>query len=647
MARLVTWLLVFVSLSAHAGESAPAAIRDLGVESPQTASAPSASSGLDALKKLLGGSDAADDLLPPDAAFQVAIHPRDAHTLVADLTPAKDYYLYRDRIKFRVQNPPSIAIVNVELPRGELKDDPGFGQVEIFRRPVQAIIALQRHKLDADRLTLRATFQGCNEPRGVCYPPIEKTLQVALPVAPAGGASASVGTAPAGKPSENGAVANKSYSADQGESGRIADWFRQKNFWFLLPAFFGLGLLLAFTPCMLPMIPILSGIIVGHGNRLTRSRGLGLSVSYVLGMAITYALAGIAAGLTGTLLAAYLQNPWMLGSVAVILVLLALSMFGVYELQFPASLQGRLAAASNKMPGGKAVGVFAMGVVSALIIGPCVAAPLAGALVYIGQTGDVLSGGAALFFMALGMGVPLLAVGASAGTLLPKAGRWMDSVKRFFGVVLLALAIYLISPVIPVLAQMLLWAALLIVCAIFLHAIDSLPNGASGYARLGKGAGVIALVMGVALLIGAFAGSRDILQPLAGPRTGEAKAGAATDLPFQRVNNLADLDARLQAARGRYVMLDFWAEWCVSCKEMDRFTFSDLRVKARLNEFVLLRADVTGNGPNDEALLRRFGLFGPPGIIFFDREGREIGFRVIGSQPPETFLASLDRVVHP
>jgi thioredoxin:protein disulfide reductase len=585
--------------------------------SPQAPySAAPAQGTLDTVKGWLGGGSSQAELLPPDEAYRLS-------------TPAKDYYLYRERIHFSIEDPPGLAIAAVSLPQGDLKEDPNFGKTEVYHRAFEAVIRLAPADARVASIKLHASYQGCNEPKGVCYPPIEKTLSVALVGAVEN--AASVITARTRGPD------------DASEPGRIRQLFSHAGPWALVAAFFGFGVLLAFTPCMLPMIPILSGIIVGQGQHPTKRHALALSAAYVLGMAITYAAAGVAAGLAGSLLSAYLQSPWTLGAFATIFVLLALSMFGVYELQVPASLQSALAHLGRHIPGGKATGVFLMGALSAVIVGPCVAAPLAGALLYISQTRDAVLGGAALFSMAAGMGLPLLVVGTTAGTLVRRAGAWTATVKRLFGITLLAVAIYLVSPAIPFVAQQLLWAALLIASAMFAHAIDPLPADAPGHRRLFKGAGVIALVAGIALLVGALSGSGELLQPLAGLR------GAAAPQPgeaaFEPVRNVAELDARLQSARGRYVMLDFWAEWCASCKEMDRVTFSDAQVQARLKDVLLLRADVTANSADDRALLRRFALFGPPGIVFFDKQGQELAYRVVGFEPPQKFLASLDRVM--
>ena len=402
------------------------------------------------------------------------------------------------------------------------------------------------------------------------------------------------------------------------------------------------------------MVPILSSIVVGQGGerdggdeRLTKMRGFVLALAYALGMAIIYTAFGVAAGLAGEGLAAALQRPWVLMLFAALLVALALSLFGLYELQVPSSWQTRVAQASGRMTGGKLGGVFAMGALSALIVGPCVAAPLAGALLYISQTHDVVIGGSALFAMAVGMSVPLLLVGISAGALLPRAGRWMEAVKHLFGVLLIAVALWTISPVIPVWAQMLAWAALLIVSAAYLRAFDTLPDQAGGWARMWKGIGVVLVLLGAIQIVGAASGGRDVLRPLE-RLASAASASEAGSLAWSRVQSINQLDVALAGASGKPVLLDFYADWCVSCWEMDRFTFSDPRVAAKLAGVQLLRADVTANNPEDKALLKRFGLFGPPGTIFFDGQGVEVpSARVIGFEPANQFLTSLARGVGP
>lgn len=620
---LIALFLVVLAAAAHAQGFTPA---------PLEGTQRLAGSALDSIRGWFGAGTQ-PTLLEPDQAFQIQVRAADANTLVATLTPAPQYYLYRDRISFAVVQPPTVAISDVRLPPGKPKPDPTFGTVEVFHGPVEAVIALKHYSgSGSDReVHLRASYQGCNEPLGVCYPPTEKTVVVAL----SADASA-IGT------DRFAAAAARSQGAGASGDLQVRKLFTSGSTWAIIAAFFGFGLLLAFTPCMLPMIPILTGIVVGAERRASRRELLVLSCVYVLGMAITYAAAGVTAGLAGTLLSAYLQNPWVLGAFATMFVLFALSLFGMYELQLPTALQSRLANAGTGLKGGRAAGVFGMGVLSAVIVGPCVAAPLAGALLYISQTRDVVLGGTALFAMAVGMGVPLLVVGATAGTLLPKAGPWMQGVKRVFGVTMLALAVYTISPVVPVSVQHLLWGSLLVISAMYLHAIDPLPADAAGHRRLVKGIGVLALGLGLALLVGGMSGNRDLLQPLAAVRTAEAMRGE--ELKFQQVRSLPELEQRIETAIGRPVMLDFWAEWCVSCLEMDRYTFSDPRVQAHLREVVLLRADVTANTAEHRALLRRFSLFGPPGIVFFDTDGKELPIRVIGYQPPAQFLKNLERL---
>ncbi len=585
-------------------------------------------------------SAAQPDLLEPEKAFRFSARVLDASNIEVRYQIAEGYYLYRERFAFAAE-PVGARIGAAQIPQGKLKKDEFFGEVQTHRGELKIIVPVES---TADgKILLTATSQGCAD-LGVCYVPMDSKIQLSM----TGGAGvAAVGSASGGDPLARMMGQGDNKAAPSGaEDSRIAALFHGE-FWLLIVSFFGFGLLLSLTPCVLPMIPILSGMIVGRGQHVTRIHGFMLSAAYVLGMAITYAVAGVAAGLSGAMLSAALQSPWVLGSFALVFVILALAMFGMYELQLPASLQTRLTETTNRLPGGKYSGVFVMGVLSALIVGPCVAAPLAGALLYISQSRDGLLGGAALFAMALGMGVPLLAVGASAGALLPKAGAWMDAVKRFFGVLLLAMAIYLISPVIPLAVQMLAWAALLIVCAVYLRVIDPLPQHAHGFQRFGKGIGVIALLAGAAFMVGAFSGAKDILRPLSGLVAGDMAAPAGSGAPsFKRVSTGAELDAAIKAAAGKPVLLDFYADWCVSCKEMERFTFSDEQVKQRLAGMVKVQADVTANNVEHQALLKRFRLFGPPGIIFFDKNGKEInGLRVIGFQNAEKFAGVLDEVL--
>jgi thiol:disulfide interchange protein DsbD len=598
---------------------------------------------------LLGHGAEEGDLLEPEQAFRFSAKVLDASTVEVRYQVADGYYLYHNKFKFSVQ-PTDVTLGKPQIPAGKTKEDEYFGKVEIHRNAVAIKLPVQRKDASAAQaIVLKAVSQGCADV-GVCYPPVEGKAELVLPAvaaaapAPAPAKAEAPQAAPAGQP------APMAQEAPQSEESRIAGLFRGGSYGLVIASFFGFGLLLALTPCVFPMIPILSGIIVGQGRQVTKTQGFLLSLSYVLGMAVTYAVAGVAAGLSGSLLSNALQNPWVLGGFAAVFVLLAFSMFGFYELQLPSALQSRFSDASNRMKGGSLAGVFVMGVLSAVIVGPCVAAPLAGALLYIGQTHNVWLGGSALFAMAMGMGVPLLLVGLSAGALLPRAGGWMNAVKAFFGVLLLGVAIWLVSPVIPAVVHMLAWAALLIVSAIYLHALDPLPVNASGFAKFWKGVGVLTLVAGVAILLGALSGGRDILQPLAGLRlsaAGEAVAAEAPRLPFQKIKSVAELEQRLAEAKGRPVMLDFYADWCVSCKEFERFTFSDPRVQARLKEVVLLQADVTANSDDDKALLKRFTLFGPPGLIFFDREGREVAAgRVVGYEPADKFLKSLDRALN-
>jgi thioredoxin:protein disulfide reductase len=588
------------------------------------------------------------ELLPLEQAFRLSAQVVDRNTVEVRFDIADGYYLYRDKLGFAAEQ---AALGTPDIPPGKMKKDEIFGDVEVHRGQLSIRLPLSA---SGETVTLKVASQGCAD-AGVCYPPSEQTVlldpaQPGVRVWPvgldgdnAGGglldrlrgrAMSSEASAPVEAPVASAAPAD--------DGSLAASLLRGGNLWLVAVAFFGFGLALSFTPCVLPMVPILSCIIVGHGAHISRGRALALSLAYVLGMAVTYAVAGVAAGLSGTLLSAALQNAWVLGGFALLFVVLALSMFGFYELQLPTALQSRLSDTANHRRGSYG-GIVAMGALSALIVGPCVAAPLAGALLYIAQTGDAALGGLALFALALGMGAPLIAVGVASRSLLPHTGPWMEGVKRFFGVLLLATAIWIAQPVLPALLVMLAWAALLIASSIYLHALDPLPAHAKGWHKLWKGVGVIALLAGASILIGAAAGSRDPLQPLSVLRGGAAAAEAKP--VFEPVRSVAELDARLSAAT-RPVMLDFYADWCVSCKEMERFTFADPQVTARLAGFTLLKADVTANDAEHQALLKRFDLFGPPGILFFGPGGREIdSARTVGFVPAEAFAASLDRVI--
>ena len=547
----------------------------------------------------------ADELLEPEKAFRFSARAIEGGVEVR-FAIADGYYMYRDKFRFSAEGNSTVRLGAAELPRGTPHKDEFFGETETYRRQVTLRIPAQGE----GRFDLKVVSQGCADV-GVCYVPMDSQASLRLVA----------GSFAASAPEPRWSI----FASDMD----IAQLF-QGNAALVLASFFGFGLLLSFTPCVLPMIPILGGIIAGEGAQLNKSRALALSGTYVLSMALTYALAGVAAAYVGSLLAAYLQNVWVLGAFAAIFVLLALSMFGVYELRLPDALQQRLHTAHGRLKGGRLAPVAAMGVLSAIIVSPCVSAPLAGALLEISRSGDMVLGGSALFAMALGMGVPLMAVGLSEGALLPRAGAWMVAVKKFFGLMLLAVAVWILSPVLPPLASMLAWSLL--------------AFGVAALLRRSWIAAAFPTVVGVALLVGALAGSRDPLRPLAVFTVGTPHSAPVA---WTRVASLAELQTRLQAP-GKTVMLDFYADWCVSCKEMEAFTFSDPKVRAQLDQMLLLQVDVTANNDDDKALLKRFSLFGPPGIIFFDPEGREIkGLRVIGYQNAERFLKTLSLATAP
>jgi len=578
------------------------------------------------------------DFLDPAQAFRFSATMADPQTVAVTFNIADGYYMYRERFNFSAVG---ATLGTAQIPPGKIKFDETFNKnVETYHGSVTIRIPVQAR----GPFTLKAGGQGCAD-KGLCYSPQEYSASL---VASAGmstpadsGAPSSLvarlqGQAPAVDTPAAGTApqpAATAAPAPRSEMSGIAAVLGEGKLLAIVPAFALLGLGLAFTPCVLPMVPILSSIIVGEGAT-HRWRGLVLSIAYSLGMAIVYTLLGVAAGLAGEGLAAALQNPWVLGAFGVLIATMALSMFGFYDLQLPASLQTRLAGASGRQSSGKLAGVFVMGAISALIVGPCVAAPLAGALVYISQTRDVFTGGAALFSMALGMSIPLLLVGVSAGSLLPRAGAWMAAVKRFFGVLMLGMALWLTAPILAPVLQMILWAALLLGYGMYVL------RHSRHWAAMAAGA--VFAILGAMQVVGVASGGRDALAPLAHlGNQGNAHAGLA----FTRIKTVAQLDAALAQTGGKTAMLDFYADWCVSCKEMEKLTFVDPAVQATLANSVLLQVDVTANDLDDKAMLKRFGLFGPPGIILFDRAGREIAdSRVIGYQDARKFNASLARL---
>ena len=607
----------------------------------------------------LNDARAADDFLEPEKAFQFSASAADAKSVAVDFTIAPGYYLYREQFKFASSG---AKLGTPAIPPGKVKFDETFQKnVESYRDHIRIVVPVEEAGAE---FRLVVTSQGCAD-AGLCYPPMQSAAAIGL--AGFGGA----GTARVEAPGKDGgatASASTSLSTAPATTGAqdatgVEAVLRGGAFWPIVGAFFIAGLLLSLTPCVLPMLPIISSIIVGDGGRssssaftpqpagaprpgmsahaaaggVSRRRGFALAASYSFGMAIVYTAFGVAAGLAGEGLAAALQNPWVLGAFALGLVTLSLSMFGVYNLQLPSSIAGRFSAAADKLPAGRVAGVCAMGGVSALIVSPCVAAPLAGALLYLSQTRDVWLGGTALFSLATGMSVPLLLVGASAGALLPRAGAWMDEVKAAFGILLLGVALWTVQPILPGPLALGLWGLLALGTATKLF-MRARATASQPFAWRQTLAALLSLV-GVIQLVGAASGASDPLRPLERFTSRGQAAGAA--LTFRTVRSVDELDAALRTA-GRPVLLDFYADWCVSCKEMERFTFSDPAVQKQLAGVLLLKADVTANNDQDRALLKRFRLFGPPGTIFFDASGQEVrAARLIGYQNSSAFLSTL------
>ncbi|MFA7522433.1 MAG: protein-disulfide reductase DsbD [Halothiobacillaceae bacterium] len=631
----------------------PPQTAELTVELPVSADTSKASTSAESGAISLGslaGLGGRNEPLDPEEAFRPNVSAdADSAFIRFDIVP--EYYLYRDRIKAAVSD--GATIRGVQLGEGERKDDPNFGAVWVFHDQLDARLAIDA----AAPYTLVIGYQGCAD-MGLCYPPMEK----AWAIDPTAGTAKLLDEVPAAihEPTPladlpalagGASMVTDTSSPDTGQAqaaatgGSETDMISQRLVegtpWAIILGFLILGLLLAFTPCVFPMIPILSGIIAGQGEHITTRKAFILSVVYVLAMAFAYTIAGVLAGMFGANLQAAFQNPWVLSVFAAIFVALAMSMFGFFELQLPSSIQSRIMQVQNRQEGGTLTGVAIMGLLSALIVGPCMAPPLAGALMYIGQTGNAVIGGLALFSLSIGMGLPLILVGTLGGKYLPKAGGWMDAVKAVFGVAMLGLAIWMLERFLPAAATQMMWAGLLIASAVYMGATEALKEGASGWLRLWKSIGLVLLLWGVLLLVGVAAGGKGTpFAPLAGLSIGGG-AHAPAELTFQQISDEAELDQALAQARsaGQPVMLDFYADWCISCKEMERNTFSDPDVIRALDGFMVLQADVTANNAHHKALLKRFDLYGPPGIIFWDAAGERVRKHwVVGYQPPKEFL---------
>ncbi len=583
------------------------------------------------LRKLLGGKSgpkSESDFLPPDQAFVFSASSPSADRVVLRWDIADDYYLYRDKVKIQSLSP-AVQLGTPRMPGGETRHDEYFGEQVVYHSDMQADLPVAV-AAGTREVPLEVTYQGCAD-AGLCYPPIHKRITVQL---------AAIGAASAATAS--GAPATGAFRSEQ---DTLADVILGGSLLKAIVKFFGAGLLLALTPCVWPMVPILSGIIVGAGagKPVSRGRAFTLSLAYVLGMAITYTIAGAAFAAAGQQAQAFFQKPWIIVGFAALFVWLALGMFGLFTLQMPAAIQSRVSSLSNQQKQGTLVGTAVMGALSSLIVTACVAPPLIAALAVISQSGDVLRGGAALFALSLGMGAPLLLVGASAGQFLPKAGAWMDAVKNAFGVLMLGVAIWILGRVLPGPVTLGLWAALAFVSGYCLLTLGD-RDLRKGTTAVRRGFGALAVVYGVILLVGALSGRADPLQPLAGLRARGTVASARPEagIAFKRIKSTADLEREVAAAQaaGRPVMLDFYADWCVSCKEMEKLTFTDAAVRAELARAVLLQADVTANDAEDQALLQRFGILGPPTIVFFGANGQERpDYRVVGFKSANEFRA--------
>lgn len=571
--------------------------------------------------------------LMPDEAFK-PVASLDKDTVNVEVVIGHEIYLYVDKFKVELVDSKGITASNIAIPDGINHD----GEQAFISSPKVAVTLVKDDSVSGTQeVKVKVAFQGCSE-QGLCYEPMEKIFSFEVnsdDLALSGDIGASEVTQP--------------IAENVSETDQIVNLLKGDSIWLILAAFFGIGVALSLTPCIFPMIPILSSIIASQGEGLSAKRGFMLALVYVLAMAIAYTIAGVLAGVFGANLQVMLQNPIAISAFALIFVALAFSMFGFYEIGLPASLQSKLSSVSDSAgERGGFLGVAIMGFLSALIVGPCVAPGLAGALIYIGQSGDAILGGAALFVMSIGMGLPLLVIGAGAGTFMPKPGGWMSKVTIVFGVVMLGIAIWMLSRILTDQITMLLWSLFFIGSAVYMGAFEPLELGRRSWNALVKTIAVVFVIFGSMLFIGGLSGASSLTNPLekfTASTVVNATAKVEDKHIFKVIHSLAELDDVLKASKGKKVLLDFSAEWCVACKEFEEITFEDPAVKAKMGEFVLVNADVTKNSAEEKALTQHFNLFGPPGIIFFDESGNEIkGKTVIGYQPPEKFLAHLNSI---
>ena len=577
----------------------------------------------------LGGQD----FLPVDEALPFSSTTTETGVLLRWDT-APDHYLYRGRIAIDpVSDDVRVGEPEFSVP-GVETEDPYFGTVNVFYEPVEARVELTLPE-GTREATLKVTYQGCAE-AGLCYPP--QTRDVLY--------YAGRGDQPASSSSSSSSGTSAPGGNLDSASG-LAGFLSEQTLAVIALVFLALGLGLTFTPCVLPMVPIISTLVSSHNTRST-AQALALAFSYVLGMALTYAAAGVITGLLGASfnLQAQLQSPWVLGTFAALFVAFALAMFNVFDLRLPHSIQNRLNEASQNLSGGRLASVFGIGALSALVVSPCVTAPLAGSLLYISTTQDAVVGGVALFSLGLGMGIPLILVAVGGRHLLPKTGSWMNVVKAFYGVMLLAVAIWLLERLVPTWLALTLWGLLAAITGVQLGAFD---QARAGWQRTWKGAGLVLFAWGLALLAGALSGASDPLKPLAPfmASAGSVDGGATTThARFERMEDPDAIRAHLAEAsdQGHPVILDFYADWCITCKIMEREVFSKPAVITALEPYTLLQIDLTDNTPAQQTLLNDLGLFGPPAILFYNDDGQEVrDLRVLGEMDQTQFMEHLGR----